>query len=208
MKDLFRHHLPDVNTMGGVLNLLSLATVNFLGNVVDFRTYSAPNQGEDTVASDEQKQLLGMYDRSDITGDECFAMCYARGIAIVIFNWIRDHCTIVGRDGSVIDDLPSIYICKLLLALIRYKRSAMEQNMTGAPHCSSAALQKQIENVVQCDKRLSLFWKSWDKSYNPRRCSISFMTSGYTVKWSSDAFEGLRCEMLLSFLVALLNYHF
>src|SRR5271163_4888704 len=95
-KDPFRHHLPDVNTMDGLFNLLSLATVKFLGNVLDFRTYSAPNQEEDKVASDEQKNLLWKYDHCDIIGDKCSAMCYAQGVADVIFDWIHKHSTIIG----------------------------------------------------------------------------------------------------------------
>ena len=113
-EDPFHHHLPDVTTMNGILSLLSLATLNLLGNVLDFWTYSAPNQGENTEASDEQKKLLVMYDRCDITGDERSAMCYARGVAVVIFDWIRKHCTITGGNGGDVDDIPSQYTCKLI----------------------------------------------------------------------------------------------
>jgi len=203
-KDPFRHHLPDVNTMDGLFNLLSLATVNFLGNVLDFRTYSAPNQEEDEVASDEQKNLLRKYDRCNITGDERSAMCYARGVAVVIFDWIREHSTIIGSRG-VHEDLPSLYVCSTIKALLLYKKNAMEQQLTGAPHCSSADLLRQIENVVQCDKRLFTFWKNWDKKVSliPELC---FSTVGLSVTWSADAFKGLQCEMLLFLPVVLPNH--
>lgn len=191
--------------MDGLCNLLSLAAVNFLGNVLDFRTYSAPNQAEDDVASDEQRNLLGKYDRCDITGDEHFAMCYARGAAITIFDWIRKHSTILTRDGTVIADLPSVYVCKLLRALVLYKNSAMEKQLPGAPHCSSADVVKQVENVAQCDKHISSLWNSWDKDYLPPKCFISFSTYGYSVTWSPDAFEGFQCEMLFSFHATLPN---
>lgn len=46
-----------MSTMNGLLNLLSLAALNFLGNVLDFRTYSAPNQGEDETATPSNIQL-------------------------------------------------------------------------------------------------------------------------------------------------------
>src|ERR1700678_413344 len=111
-KDLFRHHLPDVNTVDGIFNLMSLATVNFLGNILDFRTYSAPNQEEDEVASDKQKNLLWKYDRCNITGDERSAMCYARGVAVVICDWISKHSAIIETQG-VHKDLPSLYVCSI-----------------------------------------------------------------------------------------------
>lgn len=190
-----------MNTVDGVFNLLSLATVNFLGNVLDFRTYSAPNQGEDVVASNEQKNLLHKYDRCDITGDERSAMCYARGVAVVIFDWIRKHSTIIGNIG-VHDDFPSLYVGSIIKALIQYKKNAMEKQLTGAPHCSLDDFLKQVENVIQCDKKLSKFWKFWDKKVflTPKTCSLlRFSTASHSVTWSADAFKGLQGEMLLFF---------
>ena len=196
-----------MNTMDGILDLLSLAALNFLGNVLDFRTYSAPNQGEDQEASDEQKKLLGKFDRCDITGDERSAMCYARGVAIIIFNWIRNHCTLIlAGQSDPIDDLPSQYMCKLLRAILRYKHCAMEKELSGAPHCSYEDLLKQIENVIQCDKHIFSCWKAWDKSFVPPLCYLKFPSPGYSVTWSVDAFNGFECEMILSFPVTLPNH--
>ena len=64
----------------------------------------------------------------------------------------------MGPNGSVLEDLPSIYVSKLLRALIEYKYCAMEKWLTGAPHCNFMDLLKQVENVIQCDKHLLLFW--------------------------------------------------
>lgn len=183
IEDKSCHHLPDVHTMDGVLNLLSLATVNFLGNVLDFRSYSAPNQGEDEDASEEQKKLLREYDHCDITGDERATMCYARGIAIITFDWIHKYCTITGPNNHTINDLPSIYVCRLLKALLHYKSSAMEKQLAGAPHCDTITLRKQIENAVQCDKHLSLLWdKEKDDALED---SLIFQSDGYSVTWSA-----------------------
>ena len=82
----------------------------------------------------------------------------------------------------------------------------MEKQLTGAPHCNSADLLKQVENVIQCDKHLLSFWESWDKMYRSLAYFLSFPTAGYAVAWSADAFQGLRGEMLLSFPVALPNH--
>ena len=54
----------------------------------------------------------------------------------------------MGPNGSVFEDLPSIYVSKLLRAHIEYKRCAMEKWLTGVPHCNSADLLKQVENVI------------------------------------------------------------
>ncbi|KAF8969125.1 hypothetical protein BDZ97DRAFT_1915488 [Flammula alnicola] len=191
VSDPFRHHLPDIKTMDGVVNLLSLAAVNFLGNVLDFRTYSAPNQGEEEDASDEQIKLLGKYDRCNLTGDERSAMCYARGVAVATFEWICCHCTVTGPDGQAVHDLPSLYITKLLKALLRYKAIAMQKRLVGAPHCNTTALRKQITNVVQCDGPLSSFWEK--EKDGIVESSLSFgQTDGYSVSWSAAGFKGVR----------------
>jgi hypothetical protein len=190
--------------MDGVMNLLSLAALNFLGNVLDFRTYSAPNQGEDEVASDEQKTLLRNYDRCNITGDERSAMCYARGVAVVIFDWIRKHATIT-VESTIHEDFPSLYVCHLLKALIEYKTNAMEKQLTGAPHCSLADFLKQVENVIQSDKQLLKAWKEWDNLDSSIRCSLLRLpTDQFSVYWSADAFTGLQGEILLFFSLSFL----
>ena len=57
--------------------------------------------------------------------------------------------------------------------------------------------------MIQCDKKLSKFWRNWDKKVFlvPKTCSLlSFSTTaGLSVTWSADAFEGLQGEMLLFF---------
>lgn len=110
-------------------------------------------------------------------------MCYARGIAIITFDWIRKYCTITGPNNHTINDLPSIYVCRLLKALLHYKSSAMEKQLAGAPHCDTITLRKQIENAVQCDKHLSLLWdKEKDDALED---SLIFQSDGYSVTWSA-----------------------
>ena len=86
-------------------------------------------------------------------------MCYAQGVAIVIFDWIRKHSTVIGTRG-VHEDFPSLYVCSIIKALVQYKENAMEQQLTGAPHCSSVDLLRQVENVIECDEHLFTFWKN------------------------------------------------
>jgi len=54
-------HLPDLNTFDGILNLLSTCSLSILGNILDFQTYSAPNQDEEDQVSAAQKCLMAMY---------------------------------------------------------------------------------------------------------------------------------------------------
>ena len=68
------------------MDLISGCALAVLGNVLDFRTYSAPNQAEEDLTRKEQLQLWNDFDQNDIPGDECMAICYARGVALAIFG--------------------------------------------------------------------------------------------------------------------------
>jgi hypothetical protein len=82
-------HLPDIQNVEGLLDLISGCTPAILGSVLDFKTYSAPNQAEDDPMTKEQQKLWNEFDRNDIPGDECMAICYACGIAVAVFQWIH-----------------------------------------------------------------------------------------------------------------------
>jgi hypothetical protein len=116
-------HLPDVNTVDGLLDLLSACILAILGNVLDFRTYSAPNQREDEVASEDQMTLMSNYDCNNIPSNERMAICYTRGMALAIFHWVRLNCVVRSPDGKVIKDLPSKYVVQVLNTLLSYKAS-------------------------------------------------------------------------------------
>lgn len=145
-------HLPDVGTLDGLLDLISGCTFAILANVLDFRTYSAPNQHERDRTTKAQRQLWEDFDRNAIPGDERMAMCHARGVALVVFGWIRDCCIVQTPDGEVIDDLPSKYAVNMLDALIGYKEKADARSLKGAPHCEQGMLEAQISNVAKCDE--------------------------------------------------------
>ena len=72
----------------------------------------------------EQQQLWKDFDRNDIPGDDHMAICYARGIALAVFQWICMRCIVKVPVGKVLDDLPSKQLVELLGALFAYKANA------------------------------------------------------------------------------------
>ena len=174
-------HLPNVQTFQGLMDLISGCALAVLGNVLDFRTYSAPNQGEEDPTTRAQLQLWKDFDRNDIPGDERMAICYARGVALAVFGWIRDWCIVKTPDGEVVEDLPSKYLVNLLDALVGYKDKAKAQGLEGAPHCAPWMLKAQIANVVKCDRSIETLW-----GQRTGRSSDSLhmdMDEGCTVQW-------------------------
>lgn len=174
-------HLPDVRKVDGLLDLISGCTLVILGNVLDFRTYCAPNQTENDPTTVEQEHLWKEFDRNDILADERMSMCYARGIALRVFEWIRGWCIVRNPDGGVIDDLPSKHVVQVLGALLAYKSKADRRQLEGAPHCTLGKLKAQILNVVQWDTAIK---KLWDERTGESSNSLQMtLDEGCTVEW-------------------------
>jgi len=157
--DIEYAHLPDIKTFDGVLDLISACILAILGNVLDFRTYSAPNQRDDKPKTKTQHAMMVAYDRNDIPRNERRAICYVRGVALALFDWVRWNLVITAPDGHVVDDLPSQFLIQILKSIINYKSRAMCIKLRGAPHCETGALRKQAGNVVSCDSALRHLWR-------------------------------------------------
>ena len=180
---------------------MSACTLAILGNVLDFRTYSAPNQLEDEQISTKQSRRMAKYDHNDVPINERQAICYTRGVAISIFHWVRLNCIIKTSNGDILEDLPSRYIVQVLNTLIAYKASAMQSHLKGAPHCDTASLRSQVFNVVKCDGYVERMWQKRDSicadslEFRPRDV--------YTVEWKNsdvlvDAHPGTCIYYLLA----------
>ena len=72
------------------MDLISGCALAVLDNVLDFRTYSAPNQAKEDPTTRAQLQLWKDFDWNDIPGDEHMAICYAHSVVLAVFGWIRD----------------------------------------------------------------------------------------------------------------------
>ena len=143
------------------MNLLSACVLVILGNVLDFRTYRAPSQEEYTKADDNQQTLIDN-EINTIPVNERLAICYARGVALRLVNWIR-HCSVItGPGGAIIDDLPSRFFVQIAQALIKYKEGANNSRLDLEANCTLEMLIKQVNNVVAVDPQISLLWSERD----------------------------------------------
>lgn len=183
-------HLPQVEEFEGVMNLISLCVLIILGNVLDFRTYSAPNSHHTRPLTKDQKRLIKKFDLNAIPMDERLVICYCRGAALHLFAWIRECCVIYGPDGSVVEDLPSLFLVKICKALIRYKGIAEAGKYVGAPHCSLDMLISQIHNLVECDEDLLAMWAS-QSDLEPDSLELEDKAS-YRIEWDADWEEDER----------------
>lgn len=176
-------HLPDVNSIDGLMNLLSACVLVVLGNVLDFRTYRAPTQEENHKA-DKNQQILIDHDINTIPVQERFAICYSRGIALHLMNWIRCFCVITGPRGEIVGDLPSCFLVQIAQTLIEYKSGAFLARLELEANCTLGMLTRQVENVVEVDHQISSLWSK--RGSLPSGSLALANQEEYSVKWQPD----------------------
>ena len=176
-------HLPNVDTMDGLMNLLSACVLVVLGNVLDFRTYRAPTQEENQEPNKNQAILIEN-DINTIPVNERFAICYSRGLALHLMDWIRRFSVITGPGGDIIRDLPSSFLVQIASTLSKYKINANISGLELDADCKSHMLMTQIENVVKVDPLLVSMWA--DGHLFPSNSLALAKQDEYSVKWQSD----------------------
>ncbi|KJA12863.1 hypothetical protein HYPSUDRAFT_110538, partial [Hypholoma sublateritium FD-334 SS-4] len=176
-------HLPKIDTIDGLMNLLSTCVLVVLGNVLDFRTYRAPTQEEYTKA-DKNQQILIDHEINTIPLSERFSICYARGVALYLMDWIR-HCSVItGPSGEIISDLPSRFFIQISHTLIKYKEGANSSKLDLDANCTMGMLVKQINNVVNVDPCISSMWP--ERHLLPSDSLALAEKNEYSVRWLPD----------------------
>ena len=176
-------HLPNVHNIDGMMNLLSACLLVVFGNVLDFRTYCAPTQEENQKANKHQ-QILIDHEINAIPVDERKAICYSRGVALHLINWIRRFCKITGPGGKDVIDLPSHFLVQISQTLIKYKKGADLSQLETKANCTLDMLTRQIENVLGVDSGFSSLWL---KRHSLPSDSLTLANQEeYSVEWQSD----------------------
>lgn len=163
------------------MNLLSLCVLVILGNVLDFRTYTASISQQSQPLTTAEIWLMTQYDINGIPTNERLAICYCRGVALHLFEWVRQCCIVRGPDGSVVEDLPLRFLVQIGAALIQYKRKAEENNLEGVTHCSLALLTAQINNLMLINDNINETWSI--HSANQSDCLELEDQSNYQFEW-------------------------
>lgn len=176
-------HLPKIDDIDGLMNLLSACVLVVLGNVLDFRTYRAPTQGEYTKA-DKIQQILINHEINTIPLSERFSICYARGVALRLMDWIRHCAVITGPGGEIISDLPSHFFIQISQTLIKYKEGANSSKLDLKANCTLEMLAKQINNVVEVDPCISSLWS--ERHLLPSDSLALADQNKYSVRWLPD----------------------
>ena len=187
-------HLPNVDSIDGLMNLLSACVLVVFANILDFRTYRAPTQEENHKANKSQQTLLD-HDFNTIPSNERLAICYSRGVALHLMNWVRRFCMVTGPEGEIVPDLPSLFLVHIARTLIKYKEGANISGLELQANCTLDKLTRQIENVVKIDSRISSLW-SEGHSLHSDSLALSNINE-YSVNWQSEIQQDCQEGMLI-----------
>lgn len=144
-------HIPHVETVDGALDLFSVCFLVIFGNVLDFRTYSAPDG--------QRLDNKNPHDVNGIAIEERYNMCTARGVCIELLRWwsskyrmrhtdVRSMDSMAPPHAKTYDDFPITFILEEAVLLQEYKNRAQLENREGAPGCTVSKLHDQISNVL------------------------------------------------------------
>ncbi len=183
-------HLPNLERIDGIMNLLSLCVLVILANVLDFRSYSPAGHRNGRPLTRTEKWMITEFDINAIPTNERLAMCYTRGAALHLFKWIRECCVIHGPGDCIVDDLPSRFLAQIGKAMILYKSRVQRQKLEGVIHCSLDSLTSQINNIMEFNDE---FRKVWANQVVNSSCSLELEDQAqYRVEWKaiSETLDG------------------
>lgn len=167
-----------------MMSLLSLCVLVILGNVLDFRTYSASIHQQGQPLTSTEMRLMMEYDINCIPTNERLAICFCHGVALHLFKWVRECCIIYGPDGSVLEDLPSRYLVQIGRAIVQYKAKAEEKNLEGVTNCSLTLLTAQIDNIMHLNEEIHETW-IMHSDHPPDSLELENQSS-YRFEWKGD----------------------
>jgi len=145
------HHLPDPGTVNGAIDLFSLCYLVIFGNALDFRTYCTPDGGP-VKGADKN-------DVNNISVDERYNMCVARGTCLELLRWWNSNYSISTTEFSCKGQFTTSFLVFHGLALFLYKFRTEQDGRLGAPGCTKDLLYPQIINVINhlgVDDKVSL----------------------------------------------------
>ena len=122
-RSCLQSYIPNLDTFDGIINFLLLCNLVILGNILDFRTYLAPNQPPERDMTPAEQEVLDSYDQNKIPKQERVAMMFYRGLAFKVIEWIKLHFDFWNPEGEAID-LPLHYLTQQLLALSEYQQGS------------------------------------------------------------------------------------
>ncbi|PPQ74768.1 hypothetical protein CVT26_005013 [Gymnopilus dilepis] len=194
--DISYGHLPAIHTAKGLCDLLSVCSLLILSNVIDARTYLAPNQSAITSPDDLRLSIRDRFDRTGISRKERISMIYARGLAFEILQWITEYCEMRDGQGNVIQDFAYRFVSRVMDLIVQCKQEATTRSSFRPQRCTIDQLRTQLSNIASCDVNLKKIWPE-DNGRFPVQLSSTQFDSACTVRWRDWSRQSLSLRSIL-----------
>lgn len=169
--------------MSGTMNLICACVLVVLGNVLEFRTYRAPNQEDGST--EKYHETLVECDINTILLNEHLAMCHARGVALHLMEWIRTCTVITGPTDEIVHDLPSYFLIQVIKTLSVYKINTDETpDLKRDGLFTYDMLVAQVANVVDFSPKFQTFFDT--RHLMPESFKLEDLAK-YKITWLPDA---------------------
>ncbi|KAF8888923.1 hypothetical protein CPB84DRAFT_1628449, partial [Gymnopilus junonius] len=148
-EDKARAHLPHLQDMQSVTDLLTLCNLGILQHVFDFDTYTHATNSPTDVMTPKQKDELWKYDFNAVPPLHRRAAMHARALALDIIGWFNATYELRGKvNGENITVRPISIAAQFLgvqcSGLLYYKNVALEKGHEGVANCTLEMLRRQI----------------------------------------------------------------
>lgn len=166
MVDTATAHVPHLRNVESLLDLLAVCNLSILSNVLDFETYSYPNQGPDDdnekttteqeVAANNAKgpksdqiRQMELFDYNSKSPDDRAGCVYVRGLALDLLNWFAANYILLEPCGELVDTYGVLInnLCHQAYMIWVAKKKAVDQGVKGAPHCTLSLLERQLRGL-------------------------------------------------------------
>jgi hypothetical protein len=156
--------LPDLTTMLGLLDFLTLCNMGILFNVIDRRTYETPDQSYIDILRMDQ------YDYNPISEDDRRKFAYSRGISLELVHWLDsklivtsvEEDNVIPQEKIKIKDLQVNRITTQGLYMLQYLELRIEEEKENCgshfPIIDLDALENQLEWAMHTIPWMETSW--------------------------------------------------
>ena len=199
-------HMPDLLKSESLVDVLTLCNLCCLVNVLDFRTYSFQHLGSNEYPSPRELDQRERWDYNALTIVDREYFTFVRGLARIFIIWVGCHYEIISSQSeeAVVNferDFAGAYLEKQAVAILNYKRAADKEGLTGAPHCTYKALEKQMDLLFGNEPSSLGDWAKVKVQYKSNT-TLAFGDRTFSVRKKDMAgkFGGMLLSLSLIFL--------
>lgn len=137
-----------------------------MGNVLDPRTYCAPNRTVDQPPSEEDVDRLNRYDLNNIPLDERLQLCSSRGVCYSLIRWLDAHYIIkeVKSPFKEIESFSLQFIAAETAKFVALSRLGGKANLGFVGFSTAKGVRRQVDNVMK-GSPLEAKWKEVQSKY-------------------------------------------